>query len=34
MNILLSWKDYFKVLLNEENARSIRADGEPNWWKK
>ena len=28
--ILLRWKDYFEKLLNEENERLIRDDGDPN----
>ena len=29
-DILIRWKDYFEKLLNEENERLIRDDGEPN----
>ena len=29
-DILIRWKDYFEKLLNEENERFIRDDGEPN----
>ena len=28
--IIIRWKDYFEKLLNEENERLIRDDGEPN----
>lgn len=29
-DIIIRWKDYFEKLLNEENERLIRDDGEPN----
>ena len=29
-DILIRWKDYFEKLLNEENERLIRDDGDPN----
>ena len=29
-DILIRWMDYFEKLLNEENERFIRDDGEPN----
>ena len=29
-DILIRWKDYLEKLLNEENERLIRDDGEPN----
>ena len=29
-DIPIRWKDYFEKLLNEENERLIRDDGDPN----